>query len=349
MFFLWGGVGCVIIGLMVFSKGINPYKHIIKQALGGGDDAMPDMVSDDEKEKMAVKSQPNTFRVKFKNFFIGMGATAFFRSSSACTLVVVGMITGGAMTLNQAAAVIVGANLGVAFTNLLHSVAIFDVRIPLMGLCFVGGFMMFFAKKDKFRNLANIFAGFGLFFVGFQIMGGAFNDNPAFTELIAGFIEIVDFPPVLFLLGIVLVLIIQSSGAATALFLMLAVAGAITFTQVIFLVLGAFIGTTGTMFLVALPAGRDPLRAAMFHIYFNVFSSLLFFFVFWAFGDYLVPLLYQLVPSPIWQVTIFGLIRKFVSVVLVFPFIDPLTNLVRWTIKDDWNERWGIVKPTAVI
>jgi Na+/phosphate symporter len=76
---------------------------------------------------------------------------------------------------------------------------------------------------------------------------------------------------------------------------------------------------------------------------------LLFFFVFWAFGDYLVPLLYLLIPSPIWQVTIFGLIRKFVSVILVFPFIDPLTNLVRWTIKDDWNERWGIVKPTAAI
>lgn len=213
----------------------------------------------------------------FKGVLTGFGVTATIQSSSATTVMVVGFVSAGLLTLAQAIGVIMGANIGTTMTAWIIAVFGFKadisiLSVPLMGL----GFVLSQSKKDKVRNISELVIGFALLFLGLSLMKGAVPDLNSSPEVLAfitdwsghGFVSVL-----LFLgLGTILTLILQSSSATVALTLIMLNMGWIKFDMAAAMVLGENIGTTITANLAASIGNVDAKRAALAHTVFNLFG-----------------------------------------------------------------------------
>ena len=207
----------------------------------------------------------------------GLGITALIQSSSATTVMVVGFVNAGLLTLMQAVGVIMGANIGTTMTAWIISIFglkmdISVLAIPLMAL----GFVLSTSKKDKHRNIAEFIIGFSLLFIGLSFMKNAVPDLKSTPEVLAfiqswtnfGFGSVLLFT----LLGTVLTLILQSSSATMALTLVMLSMGWIPFSMAAAMVLGENIGTTITANIAASMANPAAKRAALTHTVFNLFG-----------------------------------------------------------------------------
>ncbi len=222
---------------------------------------------------------------RVKGVLTGLGVTAVIQSSSATTVMVVGFVNAGLLTLAQAIGVIMGANIGTTITAWLISLLGFKAdisifAIPLMAL----GFIYSISKKDKNKNIGEFIIGFSLLFLGLTFMKESvpdLNENPQILSFIQGWTSYGFGSVLLFLaLGTILTLVLQSSSATMALTLVMLSMGWIPFTMAAAMVLGENIGTTITANIAAAVGNPNARRAALGHTLFNVFGviwALIFF------------------------------------------------------------------------
>ena len=213
----------------------------------------------------------------FKGVLTGVGITSVIQSSSATTVMTVGFVNAGLLTLSQAVGVIMGANIGTTVTAWMVSLLGFKADIslfavPLMAL----GFLFSLSKSDKRRNISELIIGFSLLFLGLSLMKGAVPDlreTPEVLQFIQGWTSYGFGSVLIFLvLGTVLTLVLQSSSATMALTLIMVNMGWIPFEMGAAMVLGENIGTTITANIAAAVGNANARRTAMAHTLFNVFG-----------------------------------------------------------------------------
>ena len=202
----------------------------------------------------------------------GAGVTAVIQSSSVTTVLVVGFVTSGLMTLTQAAGVIMGANIG---TTVTAQIIALDVTEYALALVAAGFAFSFFGRGDSVRSRGTVIMGLGLIFFGMAVMGDAMQplrNEPAFQDAMIS----LESAWLGILVGAGFTAIVQSSSATTALVIVLAGQGLIPLEAGIALILGANIGTSVTALLATLGKPRDALRAAAIHTGFNVGGVIIF-------------------------------------------------------------------------
>ncbi|MCL2846963.1 MAG: Na/Pi symporter [Firmicutes bacterium] len=272
---------------------------------------------------------------RFVGFGVGAGVTTVIQSSTATTVIVVGLVNAGIMTFGQSTAVIFGANVGSALSNMLLSLSAFRIKYFFMVLVFFGAFSkILFPKSKRLCKVSDIFISFGIIFVGLEVMSMAFAGSDYLTNAFASMFEAASFPLLLILLGFILTAIMNSSTAATAMFITLAANGVLSFVEIIYLVIGSRLGTTLTTLIASITANKNAKRAAMMHLMFNLFSTIIFLPIIWPLQGIIAPFFEGLVPDPVWQISIFSLVLNVLTAIILLSFIKPMNKLVFWIIKD---------------
>lgn len=209
---------------------------------------------------------------RFLGVVVGAGITAVIQSSSATTVMVVGFVNSGMMTLRQAVWIIMGANIGTTITGQLIALDIGAIA-PLFA--FLGVALIVFIKKQKVHHYGLIVAGLGILFIGMEMMSGAMmplRESEAFVSLMTKFTN-----PVLGILaGMIFTAIIQSSSASVGILQALAASGLIGLPNAVFVLFGQNIGTCITAVLASIGANRNAKRATIIHLLFNVIGTTIF-------------------------------------------------------------------------
>ena len=231
----------------------------------------------------------------FKGFLLGMGVTAVIQSSSATTVMVVGFVNSGIMTLNQAVGVIMGSNIGTTVTAWILSLSGLEgdsfliqffkptTLAPLIGMI---GVLLYMGKSEKRKGIGTIMLGFMVLMTGMDIMGDSMQfleSEPWFGQLMISFSN----PIVGILFGALLTAVIQSSSASVGILQGLCGTGVVTYGSAIPIILGQNIGTCITAIMGAIGANRNARRTAMVHLLFNVVGVCIFVVVFYGLGLFL--------------------------------------------------------------
>ena len=268
----------------------------------------------------------------FLGIGIGLGTTAVIQSSSAVTVMLVGFVNAGLMTLTQATSVIYGTNIGTTVTAQLVAwgyggIASFDLTAIFAACAGVGAFMILFTKKhDTVKKVGAIICGLGMIFVGLSVMGdsmGKFGESPA---IVSAFSK-VNNPALLLLLGIVFTAIIQSSSAMSGLVITMSAAGIISFPQAMYIIIGSNIGTCITALLCAIGTGTNAKRTAIVHLLFNVIGVIIFMLTdLFAHYD---RLLMRWFSTPQVQIAMLHTLFNVATVIILLPFTK---LLVKFTV-----------------
>ncbi len=209
---------------------------------------------------------------RFLGVLVGAGITAVIQSSSATTVMVVGFVNSGMMTLKQAVWIIMGANIGTTITGQLIALDI-GVIAPL--IAFLGVASIVFLKNEKIHHYGKIFAGLGVLFIGMGMMSDAMvplRESQVFIELMTKF----NNPLLGILAGAVFTAIIQSSSASVGILQALAIAGLVDFKAAVFVLFGQNIGTCITAVLAAIGTNRSAKRTTIIHLSFNLIGTAVF-------------------------------------------------------------------------
>lgn len=213
---------------------------------------------------------------------VGIGAvgTAAIQSSGATTVMVIGFVNAGIMSLHQAATVIYGANIGTTITGQIVALGLsgkdsVSTTVIFSALAGVGAFMMSFAKSSSKQTIGGIIAGFGMLFVGLSMMSNSM-ESFAYLDSVRNFLASIDNILLLVLVGTVLTAIVQSSSVMTSVAITMVVAGLISLTQGIYLTMGSNIGSCVVAIMAAASSGKNAKRTALIHLLFNVFGVVLF-------------------------------------------------------------------------
>ena len=213
----------------------------------------------------------------FKGVLTGLGITTVIQSSSATTVMVVGFVNAGLLTLMQAVGVIMGANIGTTVTAWIISILGFKADISILAVpLMAGGFVMSMAKKEKYRNISEFVIGFALLFLGLSLMKNSVPDLRETPEVLQFITQWTDYGfgsvLIFLLIGTIMTLVLQSSSATMALTLIMLSMGWIPFTAAAAMVVGENIGTTITANIAASVGSPNARRAALAHTFFNVFG-----------------------------------------------------------------------------
>ncbi len=213
----------------------------------------------------------------FKRVTTGLGITAIIQSSSATTVMVVGFVNAGLLTLAQAVGVIMGANIGTTITAWMVALLGFKMDIAVLAVPLMAvGFVMSLAKREKYKHLSEFVIGFALLFLGLSLMKNSVPDLRQTPEVLSFIQQWTDYgfgSVLIFLLfGTILTLVLQSSSATMALTLIMLSVGWIPFEMAAAMVLGENIGTTITANIAASVGNPNARRAALAHTFFNVFG-----------------------------------------------------------------------------
>ena len=209
---------------------------------------------------------------RFLGVLVGAAITAVIQSSSATTVMVVGFVNAGMMTLNQAVWIIMGANIGTTITGILVSL---DVGALAPLFAFAGVVVLVFIKNQKLQHIGQIMAGLGVLFIGMDMMSGAMaplRESEMFIDLMSNFSN----PLLGILFGTVFTAIIQSSSAAVGIVQTLSESGILPFGSAVFVLFGTNIGTCVTAVLSSMGANRNAKRATLIHLMFNLIGTVIF-------------------------------------------------------------------------
>ena len=274
---------------------------------------------------------------RFAGVGIGASVTAIIQSSAATTVMAICFVNAGVMTLVQATAIIMGANIGTTVTGLLVSLSSFDISLYFSVFTFIG-IMMMFIKNDKVKIIGGILAGLGLLFVGLDLMSNAFND-PAIKEFFIEIFTSINFPLLLILCGIVFTALLQSSSAATGLVIVMVGNGAIDVSSALFIILGSNIGTCVTAIIAYIGTTTNAKRTAFIHLAFNVIGTIIFTIFIWIFTPYIVSFLDAIFPNNgEMQIALFHIIFNVTTTLLLLPFIKWLVRLAELVIREKKKE-----------
>ena len=284
-------------------------------------------------EKIAGKSLKTLFNKtsdrRMVNVGMGMVTTAVVQSSSITTVMVVGFVNAGIMTLYQAAAIIMGANIGTTITAQIAALQAFDIDLIFMMLLFVGVFMELFSKKDKIKSIGLALAGLGLVFVGLGLMA----DPMAFLKeekAVTDFLSAVNNPILLLVIGAGLTAIIQSSSAVTTIVISMAGAGLIIGgggNSALYVILGSNIGTCVTALISSIGTTVNARRASIIHLLFNVIGSVIFTVMLMLWPSFSAVTLERWFASPSTQIAMFHTIFNVTCTLLFLPFTKLLVAM----------------------
>ena len=313
----------LLAGVGVFIVGMNFMSDALEKSAGGG------------MKKLLEKISNN----RFSGVGIGAGVTAIIQSSSATSVMVIGLVNAGVMTLMQATPIIMGANIGTTVTGVLVALKN-DYFNMLMYLFAFAGVMMGFLKNEKIKIIGKLFSGLGLIFVGLNVMSSeqAFG-NPLVENLFTNIFKNIDFPLLLILVGVIFTALIQSSSAATGIVITMVGTGVLPLELALFIILGANIGTCVTALLASVGANVNSKRIALIHFTFNVIGTVLFTALIWIFKEPAVELLVSMFPgsdpmSLQMRVSVFHVIFNVSTTCLLLPFAKYLVKYSCLIIRD---------------
>lgn len=303
----------LLAGVGVFIVGMNFLSDALEKSAGDGMKSLLGRISNN----------------RFSGVGIGAGVTAIIQSSSATSVMVIGLVNAGVMTLMQATPIIMGANIGTTITGVLVALKN-DYFNMLMYLFAFAGVMMGFVKNEKVKLGGLLCSGLGLIFVGLEVMSSeqAFG-NPLVEQMFLDIFSVIDFPLLLILMGIIFTALIQSSSAATGVVITMVGTGVLPLDLALFIVLGANIGTCVTALLASVGANANSKRVALIHFTFNVIGTVFFTAIVWIFKEPMINLLVSLFPgsdpmSLQMRVSVFHVIFNVTTTALLLPFVSQL-------------------------
>ena len=292
-----------------------------------------------------------------RGFLLGLIVTLIIQSSSATTVMVVGFVNSGTMTLLQAAGVILGANVGTAITawltamsgiggdaagNVVDALSLLkpDSWVPIIAVIAIC--LIMFVKRGKKRELGFILIGFVILMTGMDMMSGAVSglrSNETFISILTMF----ENPILGILAGLVLTAIVQSSSASVGILQALTVTGGITFGAAIPIIMGQNIGTCVTAMISSISAGKNGKRAALIHLYFNIISVVVvlsgFYLIDWLIGGFKMNgILFVDGIIDMWGVALVHTVFKIIAVAIIGPFYRLLVKLSEISVKDSKDE-----------
>ena len=313
----------LLAGVGVFIVGMNFMSDALEKSAGAGLKNLLEKISNN----------------RFSGVGIGAGVTAIIQSSSATSVMVIGLVNAGVMTLMQATPIIMGANIGTTITGLLVALKN-DLFNTAMYLLAFAGVMMGFVKKEKVKIAGSLCCGLGLIFVGLNIMSSeqAFG-NPLVETMFTHIFEAVNFPLLLIVIGAIFTALIQSSSAATGVVITMVGTGVMPLDLALFIILGANIGTCVTALLASVGANSNSKRVALVHFTFNVIGTAFFTAIIWLFREPVVNLLTSLFPgsdpmSLQMRVSAFHVVFNVSTTLLLLPFVKQLVDFSSSVIKD---------------
>lgn len=262
---------------------------------------------------------------RFLAVLVGFVVTAIIQSSTATTVMVVGFVNAGMMSLAQAVGVIMGANIGTTVTSLLIALNFSSVAAAAV---LVGVILMLASKKTVVKNLGAIFTGFGLLFLGIDMMSDSMaplRDSAGFMNFIVTVSESPLRPLFGIILGIVMTAVLQSSSASVGVLQTLAMQGLVPLKFSVFVLFGQNIGTCLTALFSTVGAKKNSKRAAVIHLLFNVIGTGIFILI--ALLTPYVEWIEKLSPDPMAQIAISHIVFNIVSTVVMFPFAKVLVKL----------------------
>ena len=327
---LCGGLGAFLIGMNMMSDSMSRLAH------------------------GRLKSMLNkTANNRIAGVGIGAAVTMIIQSSSATTVMVVGLVNAGIMTLFQATAVIMGANIGTTITAWIASLGSLDVSAFLLVLAVVGVFMTMFSKSEKVKVIGNVLAGLGLIFVGLGVMSNSMDPelHPEIMDVIRNALSVVKNPFLLPLIGIVATGIVQSSSAVTSIVVVLATSNVLiggTGDGVYYVIIGSNIGTCVTAILSSIGANPNARRAAVIHLLFNCLGAILFtvFLLCWQpFGTSFSETVLDKIFPPIggktnyqFQIAFFHTLFNVICTCIFLPFAKGFVKLANLLVREKKEE-----------
>lgn len=275
---------------------------------------------------------------KSKLYGVGIGTvgTAAIQSSGAMTVMVIGFVNAGIMTLPLAATIIYGANIGTTVTAQIAALGMFggdtvSLAVVFSAIAGIGAFAYPFSKRETTKIWAGVLTGFGLLFVGLTMMAtsmGEFSQLPEVVDFLAGIENIF----ILLLIGILLTALVQSSSVVTTLAITMVVTGLIDLEQGIYLTLGSNIGSCVVAMIAGFSGGLNAKRTAVIHLLFNVFGVIIFVIlgmVIGLFGYGYAGIFESLFPGvPSTQLAMFHTVFNVITVVIMLPLTNALIRLV---------------------
>lgn len=320
---LIGSLIWLLAGVGVFIVGMNFMGDALEKSAGHGMKRFLERISNN----------------RFSGVGIGAGVTAIIQSSSATSVMVIGLVNAGVMTLMQATPIIMGANIGTTITGVLVALKNDYFNMAMYLLAFAGVMMGFF-KKEKIKIAGSLCCGLGLIFVGLEVMSSeqAFG-NPLVKDMFTEIFKNIDFPLLLILVGVIFTGLIQSSSAATGVVITMVGAGVLPLDLALFIVLGANIGTCVTALLASVGANANSKRVALIHFTFNVIGTVFFTAIIWLFRDPVVNMLVSIFPgsdpmSLQMRVSVFHVVFNVTTTCLLLPFVKQLVDYSCKIIKD---------------
>ncbi len=333
MLLLFGGVAAFIIGMNVMGSNL---------------------------ETAAGKSMRKLMTKATKNCFLGVGTgaavTAIVTSSSATTVMIVGFVNVGLMTLTQATSIIMGANIGTTVTAFITAISTSGAEFQITALfaftAFVGVLMAMLGKNDKIKRIGAILQGLGLIFIGMNVMSSSMGEmlgDEGIKDAVESVFIAIGYGKdvlsweiiVLFLLGALMTGLVQSSAAITAIAISLASSSLISLPMAMFIILGTNVGTCVTALFSSLGASVNARRTAVVHLLFNVIGSIIFIIPLAFTCGYLADFLNLFIPALPWQIAVFHMAFNVLTTAILLPFINQLVKLACIIIP----EKKGVEEP----
>ena len=281
-----------------------------------------------------------------KGVILGTLVTGIIQSSSATTVMVVGFVNSGIMTLENSVGVIMGANIGTAVTAWILSLTGLEGESLIVQLCkpsnfspilaVIGIVMIMGSKSEKKRDIATVLLGFSVLMYGMEVMSDMvepLSDNAAFTSILTMFQN----PIFGVLAGTVVTGIIQSSSASVGILQAMSATGSITVASAVPIVMGQNIGTCVTALLSSVGTNANARRAAMIHLYFNIIGVVVFLSLFYL-VDGLVGFSFMGDAATPVSIAVIHTVFKIVNTCFFLPFNKLLVRLAKLSVKDDPGE-----------
>lgn len=321
IFFMFGGIAVMLFGMRVMGSNLE-------------------LVAGNKMKKMLGKMTNN----RFAGVGIGAAVTAIINSSAATTVMLVGFVNVGLMTLSQATSVIMGANIGTTITAQILSLSGaggVDVASVAAFVACAGLVLALFVKSEKVNKIGYIMLGIGMIFIGLKILSKSVDSiiwdgsaegktlKPQFEKIFQG----EHFPLLLVLLGIVFTALIQSSAAVTG--ILVALAGALKFETAVFIILGSNIGTCVTAMISSIGTSTNAKRTAMIHLLFNLFGCIICIAPLWIWSEEFSKFMVMISgASPERQIANFHTLFNLFTTAVLLPFISFLVKLTEKIIPD---------------
>lgn len=332
---LLGGLGGLLIGMKMLQESTE------RLATGG-------------LKKLFTK----TANSKLAGVGIGTLATMIMQSSGATTIMVVGFVNAGVMSLTQATCYIMGANIGTTITAQLVALgglssSSFPLTQILISFTFIGAFvqMLFKKKFPKIAEAGNFIAGLGLIFLGLDVM--TTNMKAIFlNDAIKNALTTISNPFLLLAIGVILTIIAQSSSAVTSILLAVAISGAMiggSGNGILYVILGTNIGSCSTAILSAIGSTTNGKRTAVIHLLFNLFGSIIFFIMLYFWKDFMDMTFVKLFSeSTATQIAMFHTFFNVTCTIIFLPFTKVFVFLSKKLIPekkaDIKNKKYKLVK-----